>query len=55
MGERTKVLRDVPPSDKAATEKDFEIEGATSINSVKQTDGKWTITATFPSIDEPGN
>lgn len=44
---RQEILTDVPESDIDRVVKDFESEGAT-VTKVKQPDGNWTVTATFP-------
>jgi hypothetical protein len=43
----TETLTNVPSSEKEEVVSDFESEGAT-VQSQREPDGTWTITATFP-------
>ena len=42
------VVRDIPADDVDATIENFKKVGATSIEKTKQSDGKYTLRATFP-------
>lgn len=48
MEGRTEVLRDVPTAEKKDTDDDFWASGATSVTWTKQSNGLWTVAASFP-------
>jgi len=52
MGRKV-VMKDVPSEDLQEVKADFESEGAT-VEHVLQSDGKFTVTATFPNGEESG-
>jgi len=54
MPARTEVIPNVPEDQKARLEADYRSVGATVVWS-KQTDGKWTVTATFPATGGTGS
>lgn len=48
--EKEIVLTDVPDDEVKGVVDDFESEGAT-VKKEQQTDGKWTVRASFPAIE----
>ena len=45
---RTEEIKDVPPADVQSTIDDYKSEGAINVQSIKQPNGRYTVTATFP-------
>ena len=48
---RTERLTDVPDDEVDQLVEDFESVGA-EVTKTKQDDGNWTVTATFPDVEE---